>query len=511
MTIQHGLPGRQPTPLSLQSPANTDPGLFGRMFEGLPPLTASDDALEALANAMKDADPRSPGGNSKIPAGITYFGQFIDHDVTLDVTPLAEKRADRSGKTNFRTPRVDLDSLYGLGPDVMPHLYHREQKLGFIGNKFVLGLATESDKLITPGTFPDIEGGDLPRGPEGHALIGDPRNDENLIVAQTHLAFLKFHNHVVDKLRGTVADDRLFLEARRTVTWHYQWMVLHEFLELLTGEPGITARILNEGRKFYRFRSRPFMPVEFSAAAYRFGHSMIREGYSHNIVFRPGGATVATLPLLFHFTAKSGGIGGRIIFEGPFPAGLPGMATLPSNWVIDWRRFHDLGTPQGTPNFEFNVARKIDPFLIPTLHTLPGFPAGREGNLAFRNLKRGVLLGLPSGQTIAAHMKVKPLTKAQLSSGPDGAVAAANRLIDHTPLWYYILKEAEQLGKGEHLGPVGKTIVAEVFVGLVAGDPQSYLSATPQWTPSGIGPVDGRFTFADLLSVVGDINPLGDG
>ena len=150
-------------------------------------------------------------------------------------------------------------------------------------------------------------------------------------------------------------------------------------------------------------------------------------------------------------------------------------------------------------------------FLIPALHQLPGFPAGREGNLAFRNLKRGVLLGLPSGQTIAAHMKVTPLTKAQLSSGPDGAAAAAHGLIEQTPLWYYILKEAEQIGGGEHLGPVGKTIIAEVFIGLVAGDPQSYLSATPQWTPSGIGPVDGRFTFADLLSVVGDINPLGDG
>ena len=285
--------------------------------------------------------------------------------------------------------------------------------------------------------------------------------------------------------------------------WHYQWLVLHDFVERLT-EPGIVATIRREGRKFYRFRTVPYMPLEFAGAAYRLGHSMVREVYSYNRIFRPTPPTLApaTLRLLFQFTSLSGGIHGE----------LPGAdsPTVPSNWVIDWRRFFEFNTPPA-PGFEVNHSRKLDPFIAPALHRLPGFLPGREADLAFRNLRRGVLLGLPSGQDVAALMAAKmgftPLTTAEIASGPDGGVAASLGFGTATPLWYYILKEAQVKGSGQRLGPVGARIVAEVFVGLVQGDRDSFMS-DPSWTPTLPSAVPGTFTMTDLLRFVGDISPL---
>lgn len=413
----HGIAARTPVADSLLSAANQDPGLFGRMFR-LPALVVSDAALESLAAAMKNAGPTS---NPSIPAGFTYLGQFIDHDITLDLTSLGDQAADPEAFENFRTPSLDLDSVYGLGPDGSPHLYARDPNTLAIGPKLLIGTAAKSPALVVAEDIPEMPGFDLPRRPEtGTAIIGDPRNDENLMVAQTHVAFLRFHNAVVDLERAKgVPEKDLFEAARRKVRWHYQWMVLHEFLDKITGETGIAARIMRQGRRFYRFQRFPWMPVEFSVAAYRFGHSLVRGGYSHNRVFRPGGATVATLQLLFEFTAKSGKIVGNLVPPGnPLPAPV-----LPSNWVVDWRRFFDFGTPPETPAFEFNAAERLDPFLTGTLHTLPGFGAGPQANLAFRNLKRGVKMLLPSGQQVARAMHIMPMTPEQIASGPDGAAA----------------------------------------------------------------------------------------
>jgi hypothetical protein len=288
------------------------------------------------------------------------------------------------------------------------------------------------------------------------------------------------------------------------VTWHYQWMVLHDFVERIT-EKGIVARILDQGRRFYRFRKTPYMPIEFSAAAYRFGHSMVREVYSHNRKFTPGpgGVVPATLDLLFKFTGLSGGIIGDLAPD-PVQPPLP-IPVLSSNWIIDWRRYHEV-LAANPPNVRLNPSRKIDPFLIPQLHDLPG----DGGSLPFRNLKRGVMLGLPSGQDVAKAMKIKnPLTPAEIAKGTDGAVAKKHGLHEDTPLWYYILKEAEQRGGGEKLGPVGATIVAEVFVGLVHGDRQSYLWLKGKnWKPTLPSKTPGEFTMADLLRFVGDISPI---
>ncbi|WP_099864147.1 peroxidase family protein [Pararhizobium haloflavum] len=497
LTPGHGTAGRHPTRQLLDAlSGHKDPGMFGRMFPKLPPLEVPDTKLEKLADAMLDGDPTDTTmDNPNIPAGFTYLGQFVDHDITLDLTSLADKVKDPLGVENFRTPSLDLDALYGLGPDGSPHLYERNPAdLSKHGPKFLIG------KNMTVG-FGGVTGdffNDLPRSPQGMALIGDHRNDENLLVAQTHLAFLKFHNKVCDMLSsGANPPENIFAEARRTVTWHYQWLVLHDWVERLT-EPGIVARILHDGRKYYRFKKTPYMPVEFSAAAYRLGHSMVRQRYSHNRVFQDIG-----FDLLFGFSGLSGQIIGDLA-PNPPTGPLP-VSVLPSNWIIDWRRFYDLGTPAAT-GFTFNRTRRIDPFLVEELHNLPG----NGGNLAFRNLKRGVNLGLPSGQEVARHMKVKnPLTADEIASGPDGQVARQQGLDKATPLWYYILKEASVRHNGERLGPVGSTIVAEVFVGLVHGDTQSYLWQVKNWKPTLPAQTAGTFTMADMLRFIDDVNPIG--
>lgn len=457
------------------------PGMFGRLFPSLQALQATEESLRELGAAMFEpvGQMNNPAlDNPEIPAGFTYLGQFVDHDITFDTTPLPEQQIDPEAVHNFRTPKLDLDCLYGLGPEAQPYLYQRSDP-----RKFRLGLTRQS---------PDQHGSnipsgehDLPRSSDGFALIGDPRNDENLIVAQLHLAMLKFHNKVVDT---TGAD---FHEARQIVTWHYQWIVLHDFVERLT-EPRVLGDVLTHGPRFFRFGTDPFMPVEFSAAAYRLGHSMVRDEYFHNRVFNPTADRLGpgSLDLLFRFTGLSG--------DGS-------LVPLPSNWVIDWRRFFDFpGMPAGV---EPNQSRLIDTLLARTLATLPGIPA--ERNLAVRNLLRGLRLGLPSGQDVAAAMGEKPLEPDQVAAGPQEDVVRRHGLDRQTPLWYYILKEAEVVANGHRLGPVGSRIVAETFVGLLQGDASSYLSAHPSFRPFLPAQEAGSFTMVDLLNFVGELNPVG--
>jgi hypothetical protein len=499
----HGKAGRQPTRMFLDTlSGNDDPGMFGRMFPTLPPLAVDDGPLHELADAMLDPNPSGTSGNNKnVPAGFTYLGQFVDHDITLDLTSFGEKEADPDAVENFRTPALDLDSVYGLGPDGSRQLYSRNPP-DFDGRtpgpKFLVSQTVTGGPGNLTETFPN----DLPRSPEGFALIGDHRNDENLLVAQTHLAMLKFHNKVCDQLAaaGKPAEE-IFKEARQIVTWHYQWMVLHDFVERIT-EKGIVAKILDQGRRFYRFKKTPYMPVEFSGAAYRLGHSMVREAYSHNRIFTDGGVGgAASLDLIFTFTGLSGVIAGELAGSAP---GFH-VPKLPSNWIIDWRRFHQVldANPADVP---LNLSRALDPFIVKSLHTLPG--AG--GSLPFRNLKRGVMLGLPSGQAIAKAMQIKnPLTPDEIAKGDDGKIAKKNGLTENTPLWYYILKEAEQRGGGLKLGPVGSAIVSEVFVGLVHGDHTSYLWLKGKdWKPTLPSKTPGDFTMGDLLRFVGDISPI---
>ncbi len=490
MQPYHGAPARgESVPLGTVF----QPGRFGRMFPYLRPLNPAASSLEKLADAMKDTQPDSESGdNRNIAAGFTYLGQFVDHDITLDTTALSEEPIDPQAVHNFRTPKLELDSIYGFGPGGQPYLYEREQPAKFSLGSTIVG---RGDPNI-PAGFPN----DLPRSGQGFALIGDPRNDENLLVAQLHLAFLKFHNKVVDKLVSEGhSEATLFESARETVRWHYQYIVLFDMIAKMI-DFNVLHSVLKNGRKFYNFTNEPFIPIEFSVAAYRLGHSMVRQVYNHNRVFRPGNEPIppGTLELLFTFSGRSG------IIRGP---GENSLTALPSDWIIDWRRFFDFQTTGTRPDegFALNFSRKIDPMIAEELHELPN----NGGSLPRLNLLRGLRMSLPSGQDVARAMTLKPLSPAEIATGPDGKVAKEQGFDQATPLWYYILKEAEVEGRGERLGQVGSRILAEVFVGLLEGDPESFLAQDRSWTPTLPSEFPGQFRMTDLLRFVDDLNPIG--
>ena len=440
------------------------------MFPALLPCEMSDATMSALVAWMGDTEQNRSANNPRIPAGFTYLGQFIDHDITFDPTT----RADRGTPVNFRTPRFDLDSVYGSGPLVQPFLYDWKTK------------DPKGARLLV-GHGEDEETADLPRNQEGRALIGDPRNDENVIVSQLHLLFIRFHNAVVDKLfaEGKVPGRKLFDEAQRIVRWHYQWIVVHEFLPLVAGER-TTAAVLpprRDGapqtvqREFFEWQDEPFIPLEFSGAAYRFGHSMVRGDYG--IKRLPDGAAgLHTTPL--------------------FP-NLKGLTWLPRRQVIDWERFFVL--PRHPHQVQFS--HMIDTGITGAMFHLPG----RDEDLPTLNLRRGRRLDLPSGQDVAAVMHEDPLSdvELQLDRLPK---SAANELREAAPLWYYVLCETarardanDRPRPGTHLGPVGGRIVAEVLVGLLDGDPASYLSEKPKWRPEELG-TGGQFSMAELVRFV---------
>jgi Animal haem peroxidase len=427
-------------------------GKYGKMFAGLPGLETDDTYLLALGRegSLMDVDAHQEGNaisdNPRIPAGFPIFGQFIAHDITADRSLLLH-HARLEELRNFRTPRLDLECLYAAGPSGDPYLYDLNDL-----DKFLLGINEE-------GEF-----NDLPRNRQGRALVGDPRNDVHLIISQLHLAFLKFHNRVVDLLReqGTPAGN-VFKESRRLVRWHYQWIVAHEFLPLSVGD-ALMSDLLENGPRFYSFVADPFIPVEFADAAYRFGHSQIRNRYTLNAL----------------------GASGNV-----FPD-CAGTCPVQHERVIDWRYFFAVDN-QHTPR----ASKKIDTSLANALMHLPKSVVGEteypeQHSLAYRDLERGLALNFPSGEAIAHYMGTEPL-------GVDDVGLNKLGYQGETPLFYYILKEAEVRNNGHFLGEVGGRIVAEVLLGLLDGDPTSYRNADTAWTPTLPGAHEGDFTLADLL------------
>lgn len=450
-------------------------------------------ALVELGRAMRDTG-SSNESNSIIPAAYTYFGQFIDHDITLEAAsaPLATlldpalrpMSVEEIGEklVNLRSATLDLDSVYSFpAPRIGPRLQ--------IGN--VTSLGGTALPLTRPAGKTDDN--DLPRdqpSPDPRldraALVGDPRNDENTIVAQLHLAFLKAHNKLVDQ-------GRTFSQARRVLRQHYQHLVLYDFLPKIV-DPYVLDKLKN-GAKFYDGLAEPFfMPLEFAVAAYRFGHTMVRAAYDFNVNFntRGGGAVPATLDLLFLFTALQGQFtpGGG---SGPQPA------SLPDNWIIQWEEFFPAGN---------NLARRFDTHLVEPLFELRDFQgsveAGDGARLAVRNLLRGYLLRMPTGQAVAKKLGVQPMSVTELEAAAEDekqvSILRDSGLGIRTPLWYYVLAEARHHGKGEHLGPVGSTLVAETLIGLVRRSEDSIVRMK-KWAPT-LGS-DGKFELPDLLRFAG--------
>jgi hypothetical protein len=447
-------------------------GRFGRLFRSLPAPRHDREALVALGKAMAVRE-TGTGDNPKIPAGYTYFGQFVDHDTTFDPLSELSKFNDPDALTNFRSPRFDLDSLYGAGPSGSPFLYEYKNA------------ARRGVRLLEGrNTDPSFEKRDLPRNPQGRAIIPDPRTDENIIVSQLHHAFIRFHNNVVEHVADAqpkLAGAALFAEARRVVTWHYQWVVVRDFLPKIIGDDLAKEFLPDSGvpaLKLFDPREGPFIPVEFSGAAYRFGHTMVRPVYDLNEI-------VTDVKL---FSAAKGADTEDILGH------LNGFRPLPGAWTVDWTRFLEIdgSKPQ--------LSRRLDPQLAKPLLKLPGSIDSANTGLPVLNLRRGKALQLPSGQAVAQAIGANPV--GDLGLDRFGLSAAHRSALEaETPLWYYILREAENAPRnGQRLGAVGGRIVGEVLVGLLAHDPQSFLRQQPGWKPQGLRAVKaGHFTLGDLL------------
>jgi hypothetical protein len=444
------------------------------------------------------------GGHGDVPAGYTYLGQFIDHDLTSDKTDvMLGTDISPTDLLQGRSPRLDLDSLYGAGPGGArsAKFYESDGMHLKIGNTLDDGFGAKVDH-------------DLPRAGTGStekakrtAVIPDPRNDENLIVAQTHVAMMRFHNRVVDKTSTTHTAAQRFNEARKLVTLHYQWLIRHDYLPRIV-QPSVLDAVFDHGRKLVEPGAAPTdvptMPIEFSVAAFRLGHSMVRPTYNWNAVFSD---TAGALSYMFEFSGLGGNLGGS--------------RRLISSWLADWRRMYDFPNatkPRPTlvaPASGVNRAQRIDTRLTNPLADLPPSTFGGAGsipdgdvrrNLAFRNLTRGNMVRLASGQQMVTRLaargvNVTPLTRSQILQGNGGAqldhltAAERDKVATRTPLWFYVLREAE-VNNGRLKG-VGARIVAETFHRAMEGSRFSIVRDTA-FAPT-LGPNATTFEMTDLL------------
>jgi hypothetical protein len=490
-------------------------GAFGRMFRALPPADfgATDketqDNLKLLGKAMVSTEDLPKDGpdaeESGIPALYTYLGQFIDHDLTFDPASSLQQQNDPDGLVDYRTPKFDLDNVYGRGPDDQPYLYD------FTGGsdraKLLLGKPLSGGGPLNPNAR-DLARNDThvtPKQP-ARAIIGDPRNDENALVSQLQGLFLRFHNRLIDDIKLNFAD------AQRTLRYHYQWMLIHDFLPTIINKETLQAVFPHVSAKsslaknppvlrFYHARDEAFMPLEFSVAAYRFGHSMVRPGYRLN------DADETLLPIFGQ--------------QGPAerPHSLRGFMAPAQDWAIDWARFIDIqARPNGTmldsngktsdgkdPSEQqlaenkrrLQLAYRIDTSIVfPLGHLPPDVADLIIPSLAERNLVRGWRLRLPSGQAVAKAMGEKvvdPILIGKFQDQPETQPIEKISSVfkDTCPLWAYCLAETTNHTvtghagvKSKLLGPVGGRIVAETFAGLLVYDSQSFLSQDPNWTPT---------------------------
>jgi Animal haem peroxidase len=491
--------GREPTvALAPHVAAVTPPFRFSRLGPRGTGKQLNETNRKKIASLMA----AGTGGQGQIPAGFTYVGQFTDHDLTFDKTSVTFGDHVSPGQlVQARSPALDLDSLYGAGPADPESAKFYEPD----------GIHLRTGKSKAAGGFSAMEGFDLPRGAgssnaqKRRAIIPDPRNDENLAVAQTHCAMIRFHNRVVDTQLGSVPPSQKFITAREIVTKHYQWMLRTDYLPRICAQ-GVVNDVFNNGRKAFEVgvpaTQVPTMPIEFAVAAFRLGHSMVRAAYNWNKVFDDG---TGTLEYLFIFSGLGGDLGGE--------------TRLISTWIADFRRLYDFGEAN-KPNLEvpqnkFNRAMRIDTSIVDPLRHLPPSAFGGpdsmpfndpDRNLAFRNLTRANMVRLATGQQMATFLKGKgvnltKLTSAQIREGQGGielgglTQAQRRALVQKTPLWFYVLREAE-FNAGRLKG-VGARIVAETFHRAIEGS-QSSIVRDPAWRPS-LGPDNKTFRMIDLL------------
>lgn len=475
MSEHHGLSGFDQIALASTQPGNNlgDTNFFGRLLPPGPKKERDEvaEALAKLANSMNEGpNPDPSADNPNLPLGFVFLGQFIDHDVTLDVTSSLKRASDIARIPNVRTPGLDLDSVYADGPEASSFLYRRAT----LGPEF-------KDRFLIGNAQNDL---DFARTIDGIALIGDPRNDENGIISQLHILFLRFHNAVLEAVENDEYDevydepvtgkDVAFEQSRRAIRRHYQWIIVNEFLPAIV-DPGVLDQAIKDVIDSDAYKNDPIwgnapsMPLEFAGAAYRFGHSMVRNTYILNAQRQ-----------------------GLELFKNPGQTdkeGMPAFNFVPKENVLDWRYFFDVDS-----SVTSQKVRQINTQMANEFFNLPFVPASDaakgEASLAFRNLLRGeVTLSLPSGEEIAKAFGVTPIPL-------HPKVQAAG--LTETPLWFYCLAEGEHFNS--KLGPVGGRIVAMTLLRLLKEDPESYV-CRQGWKPF-LGETPGQFTMADMVKFV---------
>ena len=545
------------TQRGMNEAAMTDHGVvksrrFTTAFAGLPAYERSRTFLAALGGHDGGDGPlvgETPSADAAMPAGLAFFGQFVDHEITFDPTSELVGENDPAALRNFKTPALDLDSVYGDGPEVHPYLYDQRDDAK-------LYLPTDPEDPVAPADTDRprtarFGAADVQRNDQDVAVTNDPRNDENAVLSQLLLAFGKLHNRVVDYLRSGAGEhlwageperddhEAVREEAKRVVRWHYQWLVLEEFLPQTCDRSVLDQVRLGDRRVVRTPDDGVSIPVEFAGAAYRYGHSQIRERYRVNddhevsffpgpsgdpeasgdtgggmpdlsdlpvdaddLPFDPGGESVEAMskavpegvdPVGDGGTAAGaddtadGGYGPEAEAAGDRPSSLAGFGAVPDELVVDWRYFFPYEADADPTDDDTTVqpAAKIDAALPPSLFALP-FIEGAFDSLAARNLLRGRALGLPAGQAVAERLGIDPLSNAEL---PVDGRSFGDVLRDHgrgadaeAPLWLYVLAEADAQQDGERLGAVGSRIVAEVITGLARTAASTYLD-DEDWRP----------------------------
>ena len=467
---------------------------FIRLFPRLDPFAEDSPALtEALlelgrvGGIMDAKDPLEVGpirlilepglspnnrDNPTHTAGTTFVAQFLDHDLTRDGGSPLGSPTDLRRSLNLRTPSFDLDSVYGGGPRESPELY--TDRTGFF-------------RVESGGQFED-----LPRSSNGTAIIADPRNDENLMLSGIQVAMLKFHNNVMESLTTPPHRNlRAFHEAQQLVQWHWQWLVVNEFLPQFVGQDMVDD-IFQNGFKVFRTRKSQ-IPVEFSTAAYRFGHSMVRPSYRANLAGDNGDPFFAMV-----FDPDSAG--------NPDPDDLTG-GRRSARRFIGWQTFFDFNDGEVRPNKRIDtmISSALMNLPIPTIDTPHGAGFTGPRSLPARNFLRHVTWGIPSGQDIAREMGEPELSPGDLQDAADIYAPLGTS----TPLFFYILREADVINDGLHLGPVGGRIVAETFLALLRLNKNSYLFRNRRWSPT-LPYAGDRFAMTDLLAFAG-VDPASRG
>lgn len=451
----------------------SDDGHYSRLFRRWPNRPALDTpayrkfitGLQDLVSAMFDDGTRVCEGKPEVPivAGYTYFGQFIDHDLTHDKTSFDEVwKLNPEEIPNLQTPRLDLSHLYGDNLE-------RKDSL-FDGNRFKVG--DDIDSIIFPGSTSRSFDVAFDKK-EKQLLVGDPRSLENIILRQIIAVFARLHNLAVSQGKS-------FDEARQQTVWQFQRLIVEDYLPHVLDRT-VYNSIFVDHQPIVSW-GRFSIPFEFAAAAFRFGHSMVRESYFLSDKF-------PDRPILDLLDIK-----------------LQRQPLTPE-WQIDWGKFFQNASPSSTPPI---TARPIDTRIAAGLFSVPIsifhlfnrgpsrlFIHNNTAILPLASLVRGGGLALASGQYVASRFGEPSLTDDELVNDcqgnltPQGKVLKAYDMTEETPLFYYILKESEVRNNGNQLGPTASHIVAETIYAALKTDPSSYMNnptgdAYPVWDfPSG--------------------------